>query len=94
MYWSEWSPANHIKKAAMNSSNQKVIVVNTGNAIGLAVDFEMRRLFWAETKTSTVMSSDLRGLNKKVIVQKLNGVPIGLTLHRDFVYWSNISHSM
>lgn len=91
MYWSEWGVSPKIKKAGMDGSNPRVLLMNTGYATGLTLDFEKKRLFWAETKSPTIYSSDLNGFNKKILVSDGFEKPIGLTLYKDTLYWADES---
>lgn len=89
MYWSEWGQAKCIKKASMDGSNAKVILDNIGYAVGLVVDFEQKRLFWADSLTSTIMSSDFHGLGKQTVISLSRGQLGGLAMFRNFIYWIN-----
>lgn len=91
MYWSEWGQAKCIKKASMDGTNAKVLIENVGYAVGLLVEFEQKRLYWADSLTSTIMSSDFHGLNKRVIVNLHRGQIGGLAMHQNFIYWINVT---
>lgn len=90
MFWSEWGQSGNIKKSFMDGTNQKTIILNTGQAIGLTLDHELKRLFWAENKNGTsIISTDLNGLNRKILLSGKKGVPLALTIHKEYVFWSN-----
>ncbi|GJQ65548.1 hypothetical protein Trydic_g7648 [Trypoxylus dichotomus] len=91
MYWSEWGQAKCIKKAFMDGTNTKVILENVGYAVGLLVDFEQKRLFWADSLSSTIMSSDFQGFRKQMIVSSNGGQIGGLAMFRHFLYWINVT---
>lgn len=89
MYWSEWGTANSIKKAAMDGTNQIKLVSTVRPATGLTLDYERKRLYWAEKDASTIICTDLDGNDQKYIVKDKLFEPIGLTLYKDFIYWSD-----
>ncbi|XP_060530301.1 low-density lipoprotein receptor-related protein 6 isoform X2 [Cylas formicarius] len=90
MYWSEWGQqSNSIKKAAMDGSNPKELISTNGRAAGLTLDYEGRRLYWSEEDVPAICSADLDGNDKKVIVKDNLHVPVGLTLYKEHIYWSD-----
>lgn len=89
MYWSEWGHSNSIKRASMDGTNQKTLLMNTRHATGLSLDYEKKRLYWVQTTTPAILSSDLNGMDKQVIIKDDIKKPIGLTLYKDFLYWSD-----
>lgn len=87
MYWSEWGKSHTIKKAAMDGSKQIHLTSTKGYATSLTLDYEDKRLYWVEINAGCVMSSDFNGNAKKTIIDK--GLhPLGLTLFKDSVYFS------
>lgn len=91
MYWSEWGQAKCLKKASMDGTNAKILVDNVGYAIGLVIDFDIKRLYWADTLTSVITSSDFHGLNKRTIISQVSGQLGGLAIFKNFVYWINVT---
>ncbi|KAK4886602.1 hypothetical protein RN001_002873 [Aquatica leii] len=89
MYWSEWGHSNSIKRGTMDGSDRKTLIMNTKHAIGLTLDYEGKRLYWAETGTLSILSSDLNGLDKQVIMKDGVRKPAGLTMYQNFIYWSD-----
>ncbi|XP_025837382.1 low-density lipoprotein receptor-related protein 6 [Agrilus planipennis] len=91
IYWSEWGRLRSIKKAAMDGTNPQTLILNAFSATGLTIDYEEKRLFWAEPNTPAIMSSDLNGLDKRIIVKEDIVRPNSLTLYKDYIYWSDES---
>lgn len=90
MYWSEWGSANCIKRAALNGSQQTILVSNTGYAKYLTIDYDDRLLYWADVQSPAIYSVTLDGKHKKTIVQtKMN--LMGLTMYKDKIYWTDSS---
>ncbi|XP_030745699.1 low-density lipoprotein receptor-related protein 6 [Sitophilus oryzae] len=98
MYWSEWGQSNSIKKAAMNGSKQRKLISTNGRAIGLTLDYERRRLYWAENdhscNMSAIWSADLDGNDKKIIVNHGVCNPSGLSLYKDHIYWTDATNQL
>lgn len=92
MYWSEWGHSNRIRRAAMDGSDPITLIINAPSALGLTLDFEKKRLYWAEKSSNPgIFSSDFNGLDKKNLVKEYISRPIGLTLYKDHLYWSDES---
>lgn len=91
MYWSEWGTSKCIKKSAMDGSLQRKIITTNGPANGLTIDYHLRRLYWIENDLPSIMSSDLHGNDRKIVVKGHTFKPLGLTLYKDFIYWSDNS---
>lgn len=87
MYWSEWGKSRSIKKAALDGSQQTSFPSTMGQATSLTLDESERRLYWVEINAGTIMSSDLDGNDRTVIVRNL-ARPLGLALYKDHLYWS------
>ncbi|RZC32195.1 low-density lipoprotein receptor-related protein 6, partial [Asbolus verrucosus] len=91
MYWSEWGTSNSIKKAAMDGSNSRKLISTKGYATDLTLDYDSRRLYWIVINSATILSSDLDGNDEKTIIKENIYRPVGLTLYKDFIYWSDHS---
>ncbi|XP_018572633.1 low-density lipoprotein receptor-related protein 6 isoform X2 [Anoplophora glabripennis] len=89
MYWSEWGTTNSIKKAAMDGTNQIKLISTVRPATGLTLDYERKRLYWAEKDTPAIISTDLDGNDQKNIVKDKIFEPMGVTLYKEFIYWSD-----
>jgi low density lipoprotein receptor-related protein 5/6 len=89
MYWSEWGTSKSIKKAAMDGSKVRKLVSTKGYASDLTLDYDRRRLYWIEINSAVISSSDLDGNDGKVIIKENIYKPVGLTLYKDFIYWSD-----
>lgn len=72
----------------MDGSGQSILVSTKGYATSLMLDDDRRRLYWVETTTGSISSSDLNGNAKMIVVKDLER-PIGLALYKDYMYWSD-----
>lgn len=89
MYWSEWGSSRSIKKAAMDGSNIEKLVATKGFATHLTLDYDNRRLYWLEVNVRGIRSVDLNGNDFKIIVDKNIYQPVGLSLFKNYIYWSD-----
>lgn len=90
MYWSEWENANCIKRASLDGSNQTVIISNTEQARCLTLDYDDKLLCWIEfVATPTIQCSNLEGQSRKIVIFSGLHKPMGLTLYKDTIYWTD-----
>lgn len=93
MYWSEWGTSKSIKRAEMDGSKPQQLLPTKGYANHLSLDYERRRLYWTEINPSTfegaIMSSNLNGNDEQFIIRDRMLQPVGFTMSRDYLYWSN-----
>lgn len=72
----------------MDGSGQTTLVSTKGYANSLTLDEDRRRLYWVETTSGCIASSDLNG-NAKIVVVRDLGKPGGLALYKDNMYWTD-----
>lgn len=91
MYWSEWGTENSIKKAAMDGRDSKQLVSTVHPVSSLTLDAKQKRLYWIERNPEKprIVSSDLDGHDLVQIVNENIHDPVGLTLYKDFIIWSD-----
>lgn len=62
MYWSDWGGTKpKIERAYMDGSSRTVLVANAGQANGLTIDYQERRLYWADQYANSIEHTDLDG---------------------------------
>ncbi|KAB7498329.1 Low-density lipoprotein receptor-related protein 4 [Armadillidium nasatum] len=90
LFWSEWGSNASIERANMDGSERKSIATyNLTWPNGLAIDYEISRLFWLDAKYKVVESSDFDGqLRRKMFTNDLYH-PFGLALYKDYIFWSD-----
>ncbi|XP_052873130.1 low-density lipoprotein receptor-related protein 6 [Anopheles cruzii] len=94
MYWTEW-PSDSIRRAAMDGSELMTIISATYHAIGLTLDPDTRRLYWARQSSPTgIESADWDGKRRTRLVMAEAGdsngfVPAAITIYQDWVYWAD-----
>ena len=69
MYWSDWGDKAKIERASMDGSNRKVIIKdNLTWPNGLAIDFDKKRLYWADAGTRKIEYSNLDGKGRVTLI--------------------------
>ena len=56
---------------------------------GIAIDYKNQMLYWADADRDTIEMSDLNGHQRKTIVDNHIFHIFGLTLHGDYIYYSD-----
>ena len=74
----------------MDGSNHTVLIngSNLGWPNGLAIDFDMDFVYWADARTDTIERMTMDGLDRRII---LSGVqhPFGLALNNERIFYSD-----
>lgn len=65
MYWTDWGEVPKIERAGMDGSS-RFIIINTEIywPNGLTLDYEERKLYWADAKLNFIHKSNLDGTNR------------------------------
>ena len=73
MYWSDWGKSPKIERAGMDGKKrQPIIYQNLTWPNGLSIDYNEKRIYWADAGTNRIEYADLDGQNRRVCVS--NGV--------------------
>lgn len=94
IYWSVWSDVLMIEKAALDGSGRSPFVTDVGKTNSLTIDFNERRLYWADIDKQSISFASLspstppEKLTKTVISLESSQL-FGLTLFKNFVYWTD-----
>ena len=74
----------------MDGGNLLEIVPGLNWPIGIAIDYDSRRLFWADFGTNKVQSSNFHGTDVRLVKQLKKGTnPSGIAIHKDRLFWGN-----
>ena len=69
MYWSDWGSHPKIEVAGMDGSDRRTLIgTNLTWPNGLAIDFEKKRLYWADGGTRKIEYSDLDGKHRTTVI--------------------------
>ena len=92
MYWSDWYSPAKIEVANMDGTDRHILVQGNGLTWpnGLSIDYDTRKLYWADARTDLIECVDFDGSHRAVILQDLKH-PFGLDVHSGFIYWTDWS---
>ncbi|KAL6038747.1 hypothetical protein STEG23_008240, partial [Scotinomys teguina] len=90
MYWTDWGEVPKIERAGMDGSS-RLVIINTEIywPNGLTLDYEERKLYWADAKLNFIHKSNLDGTNRQAVVKGSLPHPFALTLFEDTLYWTD-----
>ncbi|KPU81708.1 uncharacterized protein Dana_GF20504, isoform G [Drosophila ananassae] len=89
LFWSDWNSPSKIERSYLDGSNRSVIVSSgIGFPTGLTIDFENRRLLWADALEDNIGQVDFNGRRRMTIVSYAPH-PFGLTLFENSLYWTD-----
>ena len=95
MYWSDWGEPAKIERASMDGSNQEVLHdTDLTWPNGLAIDYELQRLYWADAFLDKIEYSNVDGTSREILLTVNTGLhhPYSLTLSGDQLYWTDWSN--
>lgn len=79
MYWTDWSDHPKIERSYLDGSGRTIIISsNLGFPNGLALDYESKKLYWADVLKDRIETSDLHGQYRVQLVPEATH-PFGLT---------------
>ena len=67
-------------RSNMNGTSITVIHNDTGNCIGLAVEWNSLQLYWTDLTNDTISVSDFEGNDKHTLISSELDVPYGIVL--------------
>ena len=94
MYWTDWGFDERIEKANMDGAN-RTIVIRTGlyYPSGLALDIAKNWLYWVDFYFGKLEVYEFPSKRRRVIISSRSETflssPLGLTLYRDQLYWTD-----
>ena len=90
IYWSDWGTVAKIEQASMDGRFRSVIH-NTDltwpNA--LTLDYDTQTLYWMDAYLDKLESSNVNGLNRRLLSRAYIYHPFGITLFRGRLYWTD-----
>ena len=92
MYWTDWGEPAKIERASMDGSN-RIVLHNTRLTWpnGLAIDYQLQRLYWADAFTDRIEYSSVDGTGREILLTVATGLhhPFAITISGDQVYWTD-----
>ncbi|XP_046395098.1 low-density lipoprotein receptor-related protein 4-like [Ischnura elegans] len=90
IFWTDWGPNPKIERAEMDGSDRRSVVTESlfwPN--GLAVDYTVDRIYWADAKHHVIESANFDGTGRRKIISKSLPHPFSLTIFEDAIYWTD-----
>ena len=96
MFWSDWESSRpRIERASMSGENRRNLfdiqrVAGGGWPNGLALDFDVERLYWIDARSNSIHTVTYDGLDHHVVVHGTEHIqhPFSIALFDDKVYWT------
>ena len=89
LFFADWGHSARIERSLLDGSERKVIVnSDLGFPTGLAIDFEVRKLYWADALHDRVEMADFDGKNRNKIIAHAEH-PFGFTLTNSYYYFTD-----
>jgi very low-density lipoprotein receptor len=95
MYWSDWGATPQIERSGMDGSHRQVLVdTHLKWPNGITLDYEEKRLYWADAKLNTIASCRFDGSERRVVLSSREtvGHPFSVSVFEDWIYWSDWHH--
>lgn len=93
-----WTNANTntptIEKATIMGTHRKVLVTDVITPTAIVIDQLEQRLYWTDMMAGIyyrIESIDLNGHDRRLHIEGTHQKPFGLTVDRDYVYWTDIN---
>lgn len=89
LFFADWGHSPRIERSLLDGSERKSIINSElGFPTGLAIDFQTKKLFWADALQDKIETSDLDGKNRKVVIPHAEH-PFGFTLTSGYYYFTD-----
>nr|XP_040223812.2 low-density lipoprotein receptor-related protein 4 isoform X2 [Anopheles coluzzii] len=89
VFWADWGQTPKIERAYMDGSERRSIVdFELGFPTGLAIDFDAKKLYWADALQDRIELCDFDGRRRQQVVSHATH-PFGFTLTATHLYWTD-----
>nr|AVT42511.1 Wnt co-receptor arrow [Lithobius atkinsoni] len=92
LFWTDWGEGPKLERAGMDGDvSTRSVIVNKDIfwPNGLTVDYETRRIYWADAKLNFISSINFDGSGRQTVIKGDMPHPFALTLHGDMLYWTD-----
>ena len=89
MYWSDWGEIAKIERASMDGNNREVLIdTDLVWPNGLAIDYQLQRLYWTDAFTNKIEYSSVHGTGREILLTELDH-PFAITISGDQIFWTD-----
>lgn len=92
IYWTDWGSVPKIERAGMNGNQRTPIIMKDLEwPNGMTIDYVSNKLFWVDAKLHIIMSSNLDGTKRSVILSDDHYLrhPFSISVFEDSLYWTD-----
>ena len=90
MYWTDHGSSPRIEKASMDGTLRTVIhstgLVRPG---GITLDYTTQTLYWVDSSLDRMESSDVNGLNRRVLITAGIQHPLAIDVFQGTLFWTD-----
>lgn len=92
LFWSTVGKHQRIERAALDGT-ERVILFSTGigNLGPIAVDTDLRQIYWADLDLKRIESGDFDGGHRRIVVDSEIRSPSGMYVFAEHLYWTDRS---
>ena len=76
-----------VMRAGMDGTEPVTVVAGIGDPQGITINFTTSRLFWADSKSDRIESSDFQGGDRRMVVPLSGDGPNGIATADERIYW-------
>ncbi|XP_049541327.1 low-density lipoprotein receptor-related protein 4 [Anopheles darlingi] len=89
LFWADWGATPKIERAYMDGSGRRNIIdFELGFPTGLAIDFDTKKLYWADAVQDRIELCDFDGRRRTQVVAHATH-PFGFTLTGTHLFWTD-----
>ena len=90
MYWTDWGSSPRIEKASMDGT-RRTVIHSTGLVWpnGLTLDYTTQTLYWVDASIDRIESSNVNGLNRRVLTTAGIEHPYGIDFFQGTIFWTD-----
>ena len=89
MYWTDHGSSPRIEKASMDGT-LRTVIHSTGLVlpVGITLDYTTQTLYWVDSSLERMESSDVNGLNRRVLITAGIQHPLAIDVFQGTLFWT------
>lgn len=90
IYWSDWGAHPKLERSKLDGTKRETLIsTSIAWPNGLAIDYQQRKLYWADAKLDKIEFCDLTGTNRVILTSENVPHIFGLTLVGQYLFWTD-----